>query len=33
MHYDIEATRQRLFPTVPEFRIVRYLERSVRERS
>lgn len=33
MHYDIEATRQRLFPTVPEFTVVRYLERSARERS
>lgn len=32
LHYDIEATRQRLFPTIPEFRVVRYLEKSARER-
>lgn len=30
LFYDIEATRQRLFPTFPEFRIIRYLERSAR---
>jgi len=31
MVYDIEATRQRLFPTFPEFRLIRYLERSARQ--
>ncbi len=31
MFYDIEATRQRLFPTYPEFRVVRYLENSARK--
>ena len=30
LNYDIEATRQRLFPTFPEFRVIRYLERSAR---
>lgn len=29
--YDIEATRQRVFPNLPEFRIVRYFEQSARE--
>ncbi|MBI3924125.1 MAG: hypothetical protein HY319_01160 [Armatimonadetes bacterium] len=31
MFYDLEATRQGIFPTYPEFAIVRYLERARRD--
>lgn len=30
LQYDIEATRQSVFPNFPEFRIVRYIEKSAR---
>ncbi len=32
MVYDSQASRQGLFPTYPEFAMIRYVERSVRER-
>lgn len=31
LNYDIEATRQQIFPNLSEFRILRYFERSARE--